>query len=167
MKKRAGFVSNSSSSSFVVAFPKTPANVAEVRDIMYGHLKSVSDPEDLDTSHDTWRVAEIVFGDIERHEEPLSPQEIRTEIASGHFDGCPDYAWPTKDETQAERNARWEREDRRRKEAAEKLAGEFLADNDTCVFYRFHYSDNDGEFMSFMEHGNIFRALEHIKIGYH
>jgi hypothetical protein len=36
MKTRNGFVSNSSSSSFVVAFPKKPKNPAEVWEIMFG-----------------------------------------------------------------------------------------------------------------------------------
>ena len=63
MKIRNGFVSNSSSSSFAVAFPRKPDSVEETLEILFG--------EDIEGNVTIYekslskrRVAEIVFGDI-------------------------------------------------------------------------------------------------------
>ena len=44
MKIRQGFVSNSSSSSFVVAFPTTPKSVLEVQKIVFGEQQEYHNP---------------------------------------------------------------------------------------------------------------------------
>jgi len=43
----------------------------------------------------------------------------------------------------------------------------FLEDNKGKYIARFTYSDNDGSVPSMMEHGNIFRNLNHITISHH
>ena len=54
---------------------------------------------------------------------------------------------------------------------ARKLArvdlAKFLKDNKGKFVTRFTYSDNDGSFFSMMEHGNIFRNLNHVHISHH
>jgi L-rhamnose mutarotase len=44
---------------------------------------------------------------------------------------------------------------------------EFLNQNSNAFFARFEYSDNDGTFGSVMEHGDIFRKLNSIRISHH
>jgi hypothetical protein len=43
----------------------------------------------------------------------------------------------------------------------------FLEDNKGRFITRFTYSDNDGEFFSMMEHGNIFRNVNHVYVSHH
>ena len=43
----------------------------------------------------------------------------------------------------------------------------FLKDNKGKFITRFTYSDNDGSFFSMMEHGNIFRNVNHIYVSHH
>ena len=48
------------------------------------------------------------------------------------------------------------------------LAGEFLDKvPDEYYIYKFSYGDDDGEYFSQMEHGNIFRAVPHFRISKH
>ncbi|MFA5313444.1 MAG: hypothetical protein WC375_09055, partial [Methanomassiliicoccales archaeon] len=62
MKTRNGFVSNSSSSSFVVVFPKKPTSRADVLKIMYpNEQKNVSKFHSILPTH---TIAEIVWDDL-------------------------------------------------------------------------------------------------------
>ncbi|KKK77527.1 hypothetical protein LCGC14_2852710, partial [marine sediment metagenome] len=44
MKIRQGFISNSSSSSFIVAFPKIPKNQNELQTMLFGDKESYGTP---------------------------------------------------------------------------------------------------------------------------
>ena len=63
MKIRNGFVSNSSSSSFVVAWPKQPKTVNDVVDALFGNQKSYANPYDFDNSTPSWNV-QVVAGRV-------------------------------------------------------------------------------------------------------
>ena len=43
----------------------------------------------------------------------------------------------------------------------------FKADNSDALICLFHYADEDGEFMSYMEHSGIFDHLSNIRINHH
>ena len=60
MKIRDGFVSNSSSSSFIVAFDKTPETVAEMQNILFKNGGYYHNPY-KDDVWTTEQIASIVF----------------------------------------------------------------------------------------------------------
>jgi hypothetical protein len=85
VKIRTGFVSNSSSSSFVVAFPEKPINVEHVKQMMFADEKTLKFHTDRytipigiegKTTHkklqrqiSTKKVAKLVFSDIQKQTE--------------------------------------------------------------------------------------------------
>lgn len=84
MKIRNGFVSNSSSSSFVVAFPKKPENSADVLEFMFGGREggiSVYDYEGL--SHA--QISSTVFDDISRGNAKKADKEAIVEAFVGRY----------------------------------------------------------------------------------
>lgn len=52
-------------------------------------------------------------------------------------------------------------------EIAREIARDFCEQNKFYYLYKFEYGDNEGDFFSDMEHGNTFSLLPHIKINKH
>ncbi len=130
MKIRNGFVSNSSSSSFIVAIPKKVKTVEQLKEIMFPGQKFISHPYEDGVSITTKKIAETVFKDMEE-QIPNNRESLLSEY---------DY-----------------------NDRTESFAVAHSKDN----IYVFSYSDNDGSFQSFMEHGGIFENLPHITISHH
>jgi len=68
MKIRNGFVSNSSSSSFLVAFPRNPKNVNDVIEMIFGNeitfVHPYGDGEYYPMGYPVKQIAEIIWNDI-------------------------------------------------------------------------------------------------------
>ena len=179
MKIRNGFVSNSSSSSFIVIFPKIPKSAEDVKNILFTEGQTIyNSPYDFD-GYSLEQVAETVWNDIK--EQKVNDMKVASETMENvsHYDysDAPNY----KDfEHIEDLNERWEAEnDARtiyakkklkeffniRKLKLKKLKGEDIGE-DVC-FYNFEYADNDGSYFSALEHGDLFRNLKHIKISNH
>jgi len=78
MKVRIGFVSNSSSSSFVIPLKDIPSSVEDLQQMMYGDASEVEymyNWDNEDTRLDTRVLAEIVYKDITGAAE-LSAEEV-------------------------------------------------------------------------------------------
>lgn len=90
MKTRKGFVSNSSSSSFIVAFPKPieEMSVEDVRQLMFGEQKNTEDVygDDLFSME---QIAKVVRREATEHE-PLNPflEEARNKLIDEVDSGC-------------------------------------------------------------------------------
>jgi hypothetical protein len=98
MKTRTGFVSNSSSSSFIVGFKKRPTTDYELRDVLFpaGKDGKRQGPKvDYGSEYvvDPTSASTIIFKDLEEQKKPLTQKQIREEIGSGYFEGYPQLDW--------------------------------------------------------------------------
>jgi hypothetical protein len=181
MKIRNGFVSNSSSSSFVVVFPREPKSATDVKDILFKDEKYFYDPYDSSTKWTTEKVSEIVWKDIcnQKKNDIETALEVMESYGYGDSD-APDYdkygiVWGSDDYD--EKIEKYENDCiiyakkkfkelyNPRKEKLRKLNDESYEPCD--ALYIFEYSDNDGSLNCAMEHGNLFNKLKHYRISKH
>lgn len=175
MKKRHGFVSNSSSSSFIVIFPRKPTSQKELHEMLFPHKEEVL-PSPYDSNDVPSKVvSEIVWDDM-KDKLSFPVEAIPEELASGWFEGQPNMnaynlfgGRTEKEREQAE--LEWKRFDADTTRAAQTVSNEFLSKhfdkNAENVIFQFSYSDNDGHIGSVMEHGGTFNALPHLRISHH
>jgi len=181
MKIRTGFVSNSSSSSFVVAFPHKPISVEDLKEMMFGkqewHYISHHAEENGSRDISTQRIADAVFKDIE---EKATDEEVYESIRNGWFDS---YLFPDifpgyyedgkktrhldylKDKEEIERI--WKEDEKENDRRARNIAEAFIRGHDNKYIVVLTYSDEDGWFESILEHTDIFNRIEHIITSYH
>jgi len=157
MKTRNGFVSNSSSSSFIVAFPYIPETVEEVKQMLFGDIERI---DIYDYSITTSQMAGVVFKDM-LDSGIVNKEKIMEEVSLGQFPGCPEHDYNYRDEEAMNKYFEiWDK-------AAVKLGNDFINANLNGHFFIFEYCDNDGPLYSTMEHGDIFSRLPNIQIGKH
>jgi len=89
MKIRTGFVSNSSSSSFLVGFKNKPKTRDELRDLMFSDLEGDVIVYDYSLSID--HIVRRVFSDL-KDKPPMTKDQIIEEIDSGYFPGYPKFS---------------------------------------------------------------------------
>lgn len=175
MKIRQGFVSNSSSSSFLVGFKDIPTSKAEVSRLLFGietcahcgHTPTGFSEPYGDGIMDADAVADRVWRDIE-FADPLTEDQIVTEVNDGYISDVdavvqsPEYLAHGSPEQRAKIWADYEVKHK-------KASAEFAAKLPFAGLhvFQFTYSDNDGSFESNMEHGDIFRNLPHLRISHH
>lgn len=275
MKTRHGFVSNSSSSSFVVAFPSKPKTVDEVMEMMFAGQEGGVNPWSHTNGLSHTQIANYVLRDIKETKAKKPSLKKLVDVFEGryhysyepnyppflcamnntHYDGegywygddknpyfgadketleklrqmtiaeakrrkeideaqrrimetCPIKRVPfayeggknhktgkkyTKKQIEAykkneaeiskwqkehaeyqrlneERQSLWKNYEKQRRltrKIARADAKKFLEDHPDAFIFETSYSDNDGEHMSIMEHGNIFKNLPHVRVSHH
>jgi hypothetical protein len=85
MKIRNGFVSNSSSSSFIVGFKRKPKTVAELKTLLFGDAEHMTM---YDYTISTQDAAQQVFNDL-KGKRPLTKEKMLNTLNSGYFPGYP------------------------------------------------------------------------------
>jgi len=180
MKTRHGFVSNSSSSSFIVAFSKTVSSPENVQNEMFPNGEiSLRDPYG-DSRYGTERISETVYDDISSRK-PAKKKELMEELSGDSYVEYPyektrrlwDLRRKTTDEDeldkiQIELDAVYEKHHLECEAIAKKRLAEFLDSvGKNKKIYIVSYSDNNGEYYTMMEHGDIFRNIPHIRISHH
>lgn len=157
MKIRNGFVSNSSSSSFIVAFDEVPHNPEELKKMLFGDEDLYHSPFG-DNSWDTRIIAEKVFRDMIKSKIPSIDNIAYTYHVSlyddprfENNDGSIDFDKLQKEE----------------EKESKKMAEKFIEENRGNVIYIFKYGDDSGDMEGDMEHGNLFKNLNHVRINNH
>jgi len=164
MKTRIGFVSNSSSSSFVVAFPEVPTSAEELCKIMFADELV---HHGYEQGYPTIDIAQVVFHDIQEQKKTASKKIITEAIACGWYDGTPEMPPGKGYSDDKSREEAWEEFDKQWEAGAKTIAEKFIAEHDGEAIYTFDYADNDGEYGAMMEHSGIFDRLSHLQISCH
>ncbi len=183
MKVRTGFVSNSSSSSFVVAFPHKPKDIEDLKKMLFGKNEwhyagfyaRYQGYEDEEVP--VFPIAEKVFHKIKKE---ATREEIIDSIASGWFDAYMDilpghadyYDDPEykslkydNEEDMSKRMAIYDKYEKINRKRAEDIANLFIEANKDKFIVVMSFSDKNGETVE--EHSGIFNRLEHIRTSYH
>jgi len=169
MKTRQGFVSNSSSSSFILSIAKKPESIAEMQTLLFKDKEFYYDPYyDGDSGYFSNRtekypasqVAETVFDDI-RDQKPMSAEQVAEEMSSGWLDGGPDYNSFKKDG-----NIDWKDYQKACDSFNLKCAKELITEAKGKELYVVEYSDDDS-YGCALEHGNLFDNIDNYRISKH
>lgn len=171
MKIRHGFVSNSSSSSFIIAIPRKPETKEELHSWMFpGGQSSVDSYGD---SVSTAEIVNIAFRDFSSAN-PMTPDQISDELSSGSVyessfgdPKFPDYPRYSRDVSEAKQAKQWAEYEAKTKEVGEEFAKAVIDQRPDDLFIMVDYSDNDGALYSTMEHAQIFQNLPHVRISHH
>lgn len=196
MKLRNGFVSNSSSSSFVIAFNKKPTSRGELLDILFPWKKDGRDGVCGwdDEGVDAGTAATLIWQQLE-DQKPLTKTEIFKEIRDGWFEGHPELSWSNLEEDRIREEYReisgkdiYDKDadpDWRKKydkahqtrwaeyEKAIDVAAKELFDRIYPMKFKgkkcfvVSFSDNDGQTFATLEHGDTFRNIPHTTISHH
>jgi hypothetical protein len=177
MKTRNGFVSNSSSSSFIVAFPRLPSSVEDMKRILFGNDEVYSSPWTWDDPprYSAMEVAERVYNDLLQYlkEHTVNDEKEITETLShgwyvvgdaGSRFGFETLKYPTapEGETPEQMHERWNKYSDELLRRSKIITERFLKTNKHRMTFVFHYSDQDGRFDSALEHGGLFDRLDHL-----
>ncbi len=175
MKVRQGFVSNSSSSSFIVRFERMPDSAEDTMQLLgFGYGDNV---ECYKYSMSAIDVAKRVFNDLQE------AKKNDVDRAKEEFDSLESWDFYHREKAFLEDHfgknskATWQEEreylekhgshlDKEREENVQRNMSEFLEDMKEGEFYVIlRYADEEGD--NVLEHGEIFRNLHHVRVSHH
>ena len=170
MKTRTAFVSNSSSSSFVIALERKPESVEEMQRWLFGNDPFFPNPYpygDAPSEYPAKDIAQRVFDDLQ-DQEPLTEEEIAERITWG----CNEADLWTSEMIQRvckkdDGSMDWEKMEEMMKEEAVRVAKKFRSRWPRRECYVLSYSDNKPAPETAMEHGDLFALIPHLTVSNH
>ena len=182
MKIRRGFVSNSSSSSFIIGFKKdqNPKDKKFLKELLFNNNDSFMAEYSTEWL-DTEVALNWIMNELNEYPNPLTAKQAAKIITDGwysdpripEFDYVEHAPYPregTKEEQNAWREAnhrRWNEQEAAQLVGATEVAKEFLDKHPDLDFYEMHFADGDGVYGSTLEHGSIWDQTTHLKISNH
>ena len=167
MKIRNGFVSNSSSSSFIIAFKEKPKSAEELKEILYSEKDTLYWDDDYNMP--TELAAKIIFNDLDQS---VSEEEMLEELDSGspinveeqepHF-----HYFSYGEETEDTREQRLNKYFEERKQFNNAVLKSFTEKTAGMLYFIVEYSDNEGPDGVTLEHSHTFEKIPHICINKH
>ena len=158
MTSRNGFVSNSSSSSFIIGLPKVPESAAELEQMLWpggGVLSGYASDISTDVA------AKILFEELGQADDM---EEIVDSVASNVTTvPRPKY---DKNETEEQLRVRHDAYDAAILVEAEKLTGKLFGEYPGRVWFTVEHSDHS-DYGSTMEHGEVYYNVPHIRVSHH
>lgn len=154
MKIRVGFVSNSSSSSFIVVLDKKPENPSELKKVLFGK-KETYKYEWSEKVYQTSDIAEKVFEDMEESVLNMTTEELFGEFEDIEYDRF--YHENERFADDADMGLILER--------AKKEFAEFVKKNSEKFVFCVSYADDGGQ--AHLEHGPLFDNVERLRISHH
>lgn len=179
---KTNFITNSSSSAFVVAWPIEITTLADVKKYIFMEKKAEQVFKDVGHGKDTRKIDpknKEIIDIVARELESGYLQDIGFEhgVDLGMFDGYDKFredfairhsiSTEDLDKNHFSMNLLWKEYHYYRIKIATQLAEKFCTNNKGNFLYFFSYGDEDGQFMSEMEHGGTFNNVPHIKISHH
>lgn len=163
MRARLGFVSNSSSSSFIVAFKEKPKTKEELKKILFGDLELHS-IDDLSMSSSD--ASEIIFNDFK---EPLDLNSIIDVLSEGYPNevGRPEFPYLGPTLSQEEKQEALKKYQEKYNLYCSNIAENFKNKTEGMSYYLFEYSDEDRPHGIILEHGDTFERVPHLIVSHH
>jgi hypothetical protein len=155
MKMRNGFVSNSSSSSFLLALPEYPKNKNHLKKIIFGDKKYFYPWNDDAESWETEACTEILYKKM-YHKHKVSFGKI--------FDAMHEFVYSNMIEDKPFFKDYY---NKKILDLAFKKAYKFFNKHKDDFLFLFELSDNESDIEGVLEHGNIFEKFDYIQISHH
>jgi hypothetical protein len=159
MKTRNGFISNSSSSSFILALDKRPGSPKEAYQLMFPDGEPVVEDPWTEALIPGMDIATRVFTDLQKTES-MMPAQLTARAMSGRV-----VADDTPESPDSDNDKTWAQHIETLKEHARQSVDNLITQHPNSDFYIVVYSDKRGE--GAMEHGDIFRHVPHVQISHH
>ena len=162
MKIRTGLVSNSSSSSFIVLFPKAPKSWEEVQKLLFRDKITHE-------GYTTEEIAKIVYKDMQGQSTKALIKFTPTIKACIEVNGDIDLIMHRFFSDIENTDQDWEIRDyiENLQEGNDPFGTELKAKHGKGKIYTFTYADDVGEFYGMMEHSEIFNNLPYERISHH